>query len=201
MGQKIAIQRASAVVLFMVLAGCASRQAVVPEPGKDAAMSQRVGDAFIAPLDDLNLSRVAIPDVLLDALAAPYASAVDASCTKLIESVRALDVVLGADLDTPASETNPSLLERGMGAAGNASVSALRSTTEGMVPFRGWVRKLTGAERHSRKVAAAITAGSIRRAYLKGMGQARGCELPAAPVLAPPAASAAAALPASAASR
>lgn len=50
-----------------------------------------------------------------------------------------------------------------------------------MIPFRGWVRKLTGAERYSRKVSAAIAAGAIRRAYLKGLGQAAGCEAPAAP--------------------
>lgn len=54
-----------------------------------------------------------------------------------------------------------------------------------MIPFRGWVRKLTGAERYSRKVSAAIAAGAIRRAYLKGLGQAAGCAAPAAPRTAP----------------
>jgi hypothetical protein len=43
------------------------------------------------------------------------------------------------------------------------------------------VRKLSGAERYERKVAAAIAAGSVRRAYLKGLGQAAGCAAPAAP--------------------
>ena len=67
-------------------------------------------------------------------------------------------------------------------AVGNAAVGALQKTVEGAIPFRGWVRKLTGAERYSRKVAAAITAGSIRRAFLKGVAAADGCvwKLPAA---------------------
>ena len=60
-------------------------------------------------------------------------------------------------------------------------IGAVRNTTEGVIPFRGWVRKLTGAERYSRKVSAAIAAGAIRRAYLTGLGQAAGCEAPAAP--------------------
>ena len=82
---------------------------------------------------------------------------------------------MGLDLDAPPSATSPSLLERGAGQIENASVSALKSTTQSIVPFRSWVRKLTGAERYSKKVSAAITAGSIRRAYLKGVAHAKGC--------------------------
>ncbi len=89
--------------------------------------------------------------------------------------------VLGADLDTPATSATPSLIERGGSAAGDAMVGAVRSTTEGVIPFRGWVRKLTGAERYAHEVAAAIAAGTIRRAYLKGLGQSSGCQAPAAP--------------------
>ena len=38
-----------------------------------------------------------------------------------------------------------------------------------VIPFRGWIRKLSGAERHDKYVQAAITAGAVRRAYLKGL--------------------------------
>jgi hypothetical protein len=55
------------------------------------------------------------------------------------------------------------------------AVAAVRRTAEGIIPFRGWVRKLTGAERYARDVSASITAGSLRRSYLKGMRQASGC--------------------------
>ncbi len=64
--------------------------------------------------------------------------------------------------------------------------SAVRRTTEGVIPFRGWVRKLTGAERVERRVQAAVTAGTIRRAYLKGIAQAAGCAPPAGPRIAAP---------------
>jgi hypothetical protein len=49
------------------------------------------------------------------------------------------------------------------------------------IPFRGWVRKLSGAEKHERLVRDAITAGAVRRAYLKGLGEAKGCMPPATP--------------------
>jgi hypothetical protein len=91
--------------------------------------------------------------------------------------VHALDAALGADLDTPPTPSNPGLVERG----GDVAVGAVRSAAEGVVPFRGWIRKLTGAERYAKEVAAAIAAGTIRRAYLKGLGQAAGCTAPAAP--------------------
>src|SRR6266480_371568 len=56
-----------------------------------------------------------------------------------------------------------------------ATVRALRHTAEGVVPFRGWVRKLSGAERYSKQVAAAIAAGTARRAFLKGLGVSKEC--------------------------
>jgi len=43
------------------------------------------------------------------------------------------------------------------------------------VPFRGWLRKLSGAELHSKKVAKAIAAGTIRRAFIKGIKSTKQC--------------------------
>ena len=57
----------------------------------------------------------------------------------------------------------------------DAAERALQGAAESVVPFRSWVRKLTGAEKHSKHVAAAIAAGTVRRAFLKGLRVARGC--------------------------
>jgi hypothetical protein len=135
---------------------------------------KNVRDAATTPLSDLNVVRADIPSVLAAAQKAPYAAPADKSCAALAADVQALDAALGADLDTPATGANPSLIERG-------AADALRNTAEGVIPFRGWVRKLSGAERYSREVAAAIAAGTIRRAYLKGIAQAGACAPPAAP--------------------
>ena len=140
---------------------------------------QQIGDAVTTPLKDLNLIKTAIPAPLRNAQKNPYAIPTDASCTALAKEINDLNEVLGADLDTPATDKDESLLARIN--VVDESVSAIRKTTEGAVPFRNWVRKLSGAERKSKAVAAAITAGSIRRAYLKGIGQANKCQAPAAP--------------------
>jgi len=176
-----------------LLAGCAtttdgtaSASSPADAASKPAAASNnntgaQVTQAAVTPLSDLNLVRADIPAALQAALKAPYAAPAQKTCPAMTADVQALDAALGADLDTPATPSNPSLIERGTGAAGNAAVGALRGAAEGVIPFRGWVRKLSGAEKYSREVAAAIAAGTIRRAYLKGLGQAMGCTAPAAP--------------------
>lgn len=148
-----------------------------------APSTERVTDAATAPLNDLNLVRANIPEVLQTAQRGPYALPADDRCPAVGDQVRALDEVLGADLDTPPSASNPGLIERGGTAAGDAAVGALRRTAEGVVPFRSWVRKLSGAERYAKEVSAAIAAGTVRRAYLKGLMTARGCGAPPDPAL------------------
>ena len=163
------MKRLCLCLLPIVLAACSSTQ------------ETQVTQAAVTPLNDLNIVRADIPAVLRAAKKAPYGQPEDRSCAALAAEVQALDAALGADLDTPVTAANPSLVERGSDAAGQAAVGALRNTAEGVVPFRGWVRKLSGAERYSREVSAAIAAGTIRRAYLKGLGQATQCPAPAAP--------------------
>ena len=137
-----------------------------------ASSSQdKVSKAATTPLTDLNVVRADIPEVLKAAAAAPYAAPADMSCTALAASVQALDEVLGPDLDVPATKGNTGLLERGE----DAATGALQRTAEGVMPFRGWVRKLSGAERYARQVSAAITAGGVRRGFLRGVQVASGC--------------------------
>jgi hypothetical protein len=175
-----------ATALALSLAGCAS-----PDTAKGAAKEGiELQKAVEAPLADLNLVQEKIPAVLEVAVKAPYALPSERSCPALANEVRTLDVALGADLDTPPTAANPGLVARGTTLAGDAANDAVRGAAESVIPFRGWVRKLDGAERHSKEVAAAIAAGAVRRAFLKGVGQTLGCEAPAAPLqaLAAPAA-------------
>jgi hypothetical protein len=158
----------------LVLSACSTHKST-----SKSDTPQKISDAVTAPLKDLNLIKTAIPAPLRNAQKNPYAIPADASCTALAKEINALNEVLGTDLDAPASDKDESLLARIN--VVDESVSAIRKTTEGAVPFRNWVRKLSGAERKSKAVAAAITAGSIRRAYLKGIGQANNCQAPAAP--------------------
>ena len=177
-------------LLFLPLALLAACASSTPPAQSDAAApapaDKRVADAVTTPLSDLNLVRAKIPPALAAARRDPYLSPTDPSCANLQAEVLALNEALGPDLDAPQSSSDPSLIERGGDAAGNAAVGAIRGAAEDVVPFRGWIRKLTGAERHSREVAASIAAGGVRRAYLKGLAQARSCDAPPAPLRARP---------------
>lgn len=141
----------------------------------------RMGTAATTPLSDLNIVRADIPDILVDAQKHPYLAPLDSNCEALASEIHKLDEVLGADLDVPASDNKPSLLDRGSEVAEDQAVGAVQRTAEGLIPFRGWVRKLSGAERYSKRVAASITAGSIRRAFLKGLAASRDCAWNTAP--------------------
>ena len=129
-----------------------------------------------APLRDVNVLRTKIPEVLLYAMADPYSRPPTGwKCPDLIAMVTPLDDALGDDLDAPSQQP-------GMREKGKSSVMGLAAgAASDMIPFRSWVRKLSGAERHDQLVQDAITAGAVRRAYLKGLGEAKGCNPPATP--------------------
>lgn len=178
------MKQAVLALLACVLVSCASRDASRPHAGGDGDSPSREGtfvEIASTPLSDLNLVRPKIPPALLAARQSPYGLPGDMGCAGLMAEVRALDILLGADMDTPPDQDSPGLWARGAGFVGEAALDAARGAAEGLIPFRSWVRRLTGAERHSREVATAIAAGTVRRAYLKGLGRAAGCAPPASP--------------------
>ena len=97
-------------------------------------------------------------------------------CVQLAAILGPLNDALGADLDAPSVDEDD-LLDKGR----NGAYGIMATTASSVTPFRGWVRKLSGAERHDHLVQAAITAGAVRRAYLKGLGESKGCHPPATP--------------------
>lgn len=157
------VRETIASILILVLAACTTPK------------TSSIVDAASTPLQDLNVIRAKIPELLREAKKHPYAAPDDQSCLALSAAISALDEVLGPDLDAPASASKPRLLERANEAANEAAVDAARRTAEGFVPFRSWVRQLSGAERYSRDVAAAIAAGAVRRGFLRGLRAARDC--------------------------
>lgn len=135
-----------------------------------SSTTRQVGDAAVTPLRDLNVVKAEIPPLLQQAQAAPYALPAARDCAALSAAVQALTELLGPDLDAPP-EPQPGAVERGQAEVGKA----LTRAAEGAVPFRGWVRKLSGAERQERRVARAIEAGEARRAFLRGIAVGQGC--------------------------
>ena len=167
------------VVLSFSLAGCVTSRSDGSGQVQTSSQAGResLKGAAESPLRDLNVVRTKVPEVLLTAWADPDARPRKGwKCADIIALVNPLNEALGADLDAPSTDDD-GLLNKGKGTALGVAAGAASDA----IPFRGWVRKLTGAERHDSFVQAAIIAGGVRRAYLKGLGEARGCDMPAAP--------------------
>lgn len=155
-----------------------------PDPRQDRGETQTrpdFRDAVTAPLDDLNLKHTRIPDVLKRAVAGPYDMDGLTRCESIAGEIGRLNEALGPDLDEPPPPDHRTRGQKLKQAAGDAAVSAVGDKTRSLLPFRGWVRKLSGAERRDKRVAEAINAGKIRRGYLKGAGMRMNCAPPAAP--------------------
>jgi hypothetical protein len=140
-----------------------------------------VGAAATAPLEDFNLRREYIPTVLLQAEANPYDLRNLNQCSTIGAEVARLDEALGPDTDEPPRQDGSYRSEQAADAAAKAALDAIRGTTTDFIPGRSWIRRLSGADQHSRHVQSAIQAGRMRRAFLKGIGMQRNCAPPAAP--------------------
>ena len=156
----------------LTLTGILTIALLAPAAAQADPQDDSVGKAVTQPLRDTRIVDKKIPDILLLAASAPYSSANTRNCAAIAGEVRRLDTALGRDVDAPGVTKN----ER----AELAAVAA-RTAVNTLIPGLGIVRVLTGADKQQRRVEAAVYAGSVRRAYLKGIGLARGCGVPAAP--------------------
>lgn len=125
-------------------------------------------DVAATPASDLNIRRTRIPAQLISAQQKPYDLTGLSECPHIAAEVGELDAILGEDLDVAeARRRRPS--------AGRLAQWAVGS----FIPFRGAIREISGANSHERRMTDAIQAGLARRAFLKGVGEAKGCLYPA----------------------
>lgn len=129
-----------------------------------------VKDVAQTPLEDVGLSKEDISQILLAAAENPYAAVGNGQCNALIGEIAKLDNILGDDYDIAADKEG-----------GINTKKAAKSVVGSIIPFRGVVREISGAAGNERKAEAAIAAGMVRRGYLKGLGEAKGCPYPARP--------------------
>ena len=169
-----------AAALAATLAALPAGTALAAEPEATAAKPDEpvhrpvtsdnvsAGDVITTPVSDLNLKKKKVPQLLQTAEQQPYALTGLNSCQALATSVGELDAVLGDDIDLPPGEAK----RPGAGRVAQEAVGAF-------IPFRGLIREVSGANSRARALQSAISAGIARRAFLKGVGEARGCTYPA----------------------
>lgn len=147
-----------AAILGAFAAGCTTTASSSP-PG---APPRPIVRATQQPLRDLNVLREATPEVLQEALRAPYA-APDGGCPAARAQSLRLDAALGPDVDAPTMTA---------GRVQAITAEAIRSVAG--LPYRGVVRKVSGAAAIDEARSAAVLAGMVRRGYLKGLLEACG---------------------------
>ncbi|EAQ30377.1 hypothetical protein NAP1_06355 [Erythrobacter sp. NAP1] len=128
-------------------------------------------DVARTPLEDFNIDSDDLPPVLVDAAADPYDVEGLLNCNHLMAEIAALDNALGDDFDIFVEEEGRRI------SGGRVAQSVVGS----FIPFRGLVREVSGANKRRREFNRAVTAGMVRRGFLKGVGRERGCNYPARP--------------------
>lgn len=138
------------LVAAILLAGCATTP---------ASKTSAVGDAATQPLRDIGVVQIQPPAELESAGKEPYRMADGADCGALRSEIATLDGLLGPDIDTGAKDSafDPEEL----------AAQALGGVVD--IPFRGVVRRVTGAETRDRAMRRARLGGQMRRAFLKGV--------------------------------
>lgn len=142
-----------------------------PALAQTAVSQEKVtaGDVVTKPLSDLNIKKDEVPEILVTARDKPYDLTGLKRCPAISAAIANLDEVLGDDIDVARDDGNATI------DMGNLAKSVVGS----LIPFGGVIREISGANAQQRKWQEAIYAGSVRRAYLKGVGQQRGCAYPA----------------------
>lgn len=165
-----------ATLAMALVAGCAGtppKGASAESPAYEPGEMERRADS---PFADFNIGEDQIPEVLLRALADPYARPAPLDCATIAAEVAELDAALGSDFDVVKGADRPDDF------AYDAMIGAVR----GLVPYRGVIGLLTGTRERQRRSTAAVASGATRRGYLKGLGESIGCDFPAAPKRAAP---------------
>lgn len=148
---------------------CPALAQTAVDPGNVTA-----NDVVTKPLSDINLKKKMVPEVLEAAIERPYSLAGLRTCPRIQSAVRNLDAVLGDDIDAIEEKTRGEK-------RGNAAGHVAKSIVGSLIPFEGVIREISGANNHERQWQVAIYAGSVRRAFLKGVGLQKGCRYPARP--------------------
>jgi hypothetical protein len=156
------------------LAGCATNP---PQLSRSVQAETSITGVATTPLADANLVKVELPEVLVRAARDPYDPRRMGDCRSLAAEIRLLDEALGPDADRAPPPDGRSDRER----AGDAALSVAEVGVKSVIPFRGWIRQISGAARHDAMVDDAILAGATRRGYLKGVGMRLNCAPPASP--------------------
>lgn len=137
-------------------------------PNVERPMVDHVEDAVTQPAKDVNLKKDKIPERLLQIQSAPYDLTGMDRCTAILAEIRNLRPLLGPDVNEDPHLSRAEKRERSVSRVAGGLIG-------GLIPFRGVVREVTGANAAEQRYLKALSAGFARRSFLKGVAFSRGC--------------------------
>lgn len=155
---------ATALVAASLAASCST--------GRTADTRRGVADAAYTPLRDVNLIRPEIPLILRN-LQYPYSTVTLTDCAAVNREIGQFDAVLGPESYQPGPSRN--VWDRSGDFVEDQAIDMARDTAEDLIPFRSWVRRISGASRAEREALRAVANGQQRRTFLRGYGASLGC--------------------------
>jgi hypothetical protein len=165
--------RAALLALMLVAgagsAGCATTGDGGGGLGRAGSVAQ---DAMTQPLRDFGLVRPVIAPELAR-IVDPYAPPMGPGCAWLLYELGGIETVLGTETSREGDRRRTSGEQMGAAAEG-----AVRGAVSDLIPARGLVRQLSGAEAADRALRAAQERGRVRRAFLMGLAHADACRRP-----------------------
>ncbi len=126
------------------------------------------------PFEDIGIKKQPIPEILQQIEKNPYQLPSKISCDDIKKEITELDALLGDDICTPENQlgiigySKGQYIDQGTGMA-REKVADMVSSKVNIIPFRSVVRRISGADKHVKKVERSYQAGRLRRAFLKGI--------------------------------
>ena len=168
------ILRHVALVAALAMGSAALGQSPPPADTTSKTDLDKIGDTVenigAKPLKDLNLIQPKIDPAIERIMAAPYSLQGMKTCSQYRTAVKRLTEVLGPDVDAAENQHKAK-------SPAEQALSLGESAAGSLIPFSGVIRRLSGAEAKQNYAKAAIFAGSLRRAYIKGTARAKGCRV------------------------
>jgi hypothetical protein len=166
--------RTLGLVLLLGMAAPVLAQPAPDKPEDKVSDIDKVGNTAeniaTKPLKDFNLMKEEIPPEVLAVMKAPYSLQGIKGCSQYKAKISRLTELLGPDVDSGLAA------KKGQN-AGEFALSAAESVAGSLIPGTGLIRKISGAEAAQKRAQAAVLAGQLRRAYLKGTARAKGCKV------------------------
>ncbi|WP_373490558.1 hypothetical protein [Parasphingorhabdus sp.] len=154
---------------MLLLAASINSPAFAQAGAQEDSTIESTGNKVTEPFDGKE-----VPQKLIDIQDDPYSLRGLNRCAAIIAEVEELNYVLGPDVNEQEDKSRAKKREETAARVAGSAVGSI-------IPFRGIIGEITGANAERRRYNVAVYAGTVRRGFLKGVGLQKGCRAPARP--------------------